>query len=41
MDHGVAAYAADVRSRAYPGPEHTYSIDETSLAQFRSELRTL
>jgi 3-methyl-2-oxobutanoate hydroxymethyltransferase len=41
MTAGVAAYAADVRSHAYPAPEHTYSIDETSLAQFRLELRTL
>src|SRR6478752_57386 len=31
MDAGVAAYAADVRSRAYPGPEHGYSIDEAEL----------
>jgi ketopantoate hydroxymethyltransferase len=41
MNAGVAAYAADVRSRAYPAPEHTYGIDEASLRQFRSELRTL
>ena len=30
MAAGVAAYAADVRSRAYPAPEHGYSIDEAS-----------
>jgi 3-methyl-2-oxobutanoate hydroxymethyltransferase len=35
MDAGVAAYAADVRSRAYPAPEHGYSIDEAELAAFR------
>src|SRR3954464_9808514 len=35
MDAGVAAYAADVRSRAYPQPEHGYSIDEAELAAFR------
>jgi 3-methyl-2-oxobutanoate hydroxymethyltransferase len=35
MDAGVAAYAADVRSRAYPGPEHGYSIDEAELETFR------
>jgi 3-methyl-2-oxobutanoate hydroxymethyltransferase len=35
MDAGVAAYAAEVRSRAYPGPEHGYSIDEAELQAFR------
>jgi 3-methyl-2-oxobutanoate hydroxymethyltransferase len=35
MDAGVAAYAADVRSRAYPQPAHGYSIDEAELAAFR------
>ncbi|TML02724.1 MAG: 3-methyl-2-oxobutanoate hydroxymethyltransferase, partial [Actinobacteria bacterium] len=35
MNAGVAAYAADVRSRAYPQPEHGYSIDEGELAAFR------
>src|SRR6188472_1425414 len=38
MDAGVAAYAAEVRSRAYPGPEHGYSIDESELAEFREAL---
>jgi 3-methyl-2-oxobutanoate hydroxymethyltransferase len=43
MTAGVAQYAADVRSRAYPGPEHGYSIDEEELRAFRAELagRTL
>ena len=41
MNAGVSAYAADVRERRYPGPEHTYGIDELSLAQFRSELAAL
>jgi 3-methyl-2-oxobutanoate hydroxymethyltransferase len=43
MTAGVAQYAADVRSRAYPGPEHGYSIDEEELSAFRAELagRTL
>ena len=36
MDDGVAAYAADVRTRAYPGPEHAYSIDGEQLAAFRT-----
>ena len=35
MDAGVAAYAADVRSRAYPAPEHGYAIDAAELAAFR------
>lgn len=38
MEAGIAAYAADVRSRAYPGPEHSYSIDESELAAFRVAL---
>jgi 3-methyl-2-oxobutanoate hydroxymethyltransferase len=38
MAAGVAQYAADVRSRAYPGPEHGYSIDEAELRAFRAEL---
>src|SRR6476646_10316786 len=35
MDAGVAAYAADVRSRSYPAPEHGYSIDTAELEAFR------
>jgi 3-methyl-2-oxobutanoate hydroxymethyltransferase len=41
MDAGVAAFAADVRARRYPGPEHSYSIEEAELAAFRTELRDL
>jgi 3-methyl-2-oxobutanoate hydroxymethyltransferase len=41
MDHGVAAYASDVRERRYPGPEHSYSIDADALAGFRAELMRL
>ena len=41
MDAGVTAYADDVRARRYPRPEHTYSIDELELAQFRAELGAL
>jgi hypothetical protein len=41
MNAGVAAYAADVRGRRYPRPEHGYSIDEAELAEFRSELAAL
>ena len=35
MTAGVAAYADAVRSRAFPGPEHTYPISDEELASFR------
>jgi 3-methyl-2-oxobutanoate hydroxymethyltransferase len=38
MNAGVSAFAADVRSRAYPGPEHTYSIDPGELSELRARL---
>jgi len=38
MVAGVAEYASEVRSRSFPAAEHTYSIDEDELAQFRREL---
>jgi 3-methyl-2-oxobutanoate hydroxymethyltransferase len=38
MVAGVAEYAAEVRSGAFPGPEHVYSIDDDELAQFRAGL---
>jgi 3-methyl-2-oxobutanoate hydroxymethyltransferase len=38
MNAGVGAYAADVRARRYPKPEHTYSIDAEELARFRQDL---
>ena len=38
MVAGVAEYAEDVRRREFPGPEHTYTIDEDELEQFRAEL---
>jgi 3-methyl-2-oxobutanoate hydroxymethyltransferase len=41
MNAGVAAYAADVRGRHYPQPEHTYSIPEDELARFRDDLAAL
>ena len=37
MVAGVAEYADEVRAGAFPGPEHTYSIDEDELATFRAE----
>ncbi len=39
MNAGVSAFAEDVRSRSYPGPEHTYSIEEAELAELRERLR--
>jgi 3-methyl-2-oxobutanoate hydroxymethyltransferase len=38
MNAGVAAYAEDVRERRYPGPEHTYSIDPSELAELHELL---
>jgi 3-methyl-2-oxobutanoate hydroxymethyltransferase len=38
MNDGVGAYAADVRARRYPGPEHTYSIDPAELDELRARL---
>jgi 3-methyl-2-oxobutanoate hydroxymethyltransferase len=38
MNAGVAAYAEDVRTRRYPGPEHTYKIDPDELAGLRLAL---
>jgi 3-methyl-2-oxobutanoate hydroxymethyltransferase len=36
MDAGVAAFAADVRSRSYPAPEHDYSIEPAELERFKT-----
>jgi 3-methyl-2-oxobutanoate hydroxymethyltransferase len=38
MVAGVAEYATEVRRGAFPGPEHTYSIDEEELERFRAAL---
>jgi 3-methyl-2-oxobutanoate hydroxymethyltransferase len=38
MVAGVAQYAADVRAGSFPGPEHSYSIDEEELQSFRAAL---
>jgi 3-methyl-2-oxobutanoate hydroxymethyltransferase len=38
MNAGVAAYAANVRERRYPAPQHCYSIKEGELAEFRHQL---
>src|SRR5688500_10188008 len=34
MTAGVAAYAADVRSRRYPGPEHGYTMPSEEMDRF-------
>lgn len=41
MVAGVAAYAEDVRSRRFPGPENSYGIDEAVLTSFRAALSEL
>ncbi len=38
MVAGVAEYANEVRHGAFPGPEHSYSIDEEELDRFRAGL---
>jgi 3-methyl-2-oxobutanoate hydroxymethyltransferase len=38
MVAGVAAYAAEVRGRTFPAPEHTYSIDDDELERFQNAL---
>jgi 3-methyl-2-oxobutanoate hydroxymethyltransferase len=38
MVAGVAAYAEDVRTKRYPGPDHGYTIPDEELAAFRSAL---
>jgi 3-methyl-2-oxobutanoate hydroxymethyltransferase len=39
MVAGAAEYSNEVRSRAFPAPEHTYSIDDEELERFRAALR--
>lgn len=38
MVSGVAAYADDVRTKRYPGPDHGYSIPDEELAAFKASL---
>jgi 3-methyl-2-oxobutanoate hydroxymethyltransferase len=38
MVAGVAEYADEVRRGLFPAPEHTYSIDEQELDQFRAAI---
>jgi 3-methyl-2-oxobutanoate hydroxymethyltransferase len=41
MNEGVAAYAEDVRTHRYPGPEHGYSIEDAELEAFKDALAAL
>jgi len=41
VQSAIAAYAADVRARRYPRPEHCYTIEPEQLAQFRAKLAEL
>ena len=41
MVAAVGQYASEVRSHAFPGPEHVYSIDEQELEEFRLRLSAL
>ena len=38
MLRGVEAYAEEVRTRRFPGPEHTYGIAPEELDRFRAEI---
>ena len=38
MVAGLAEYAEDVRRHDFPGPEHTYTIDDEQLEEFRAAL---
>ena len=38
MIEAVGEYAREVRERAFPGPEHTYSIEPEELETFRRYL---
>jgi 3-methyl-2-oxobutanoate hydroxymethyltransferase len=38
MVAGVAEYTTEVRERVFPGPEHSYSVDEDELEEFRKAL---
>jgi 3-methyl-2-oxobutanoate hydroxymethyltransferase len=41
MNQGVTAFAEDVRSGAYPAPEHTYAVKAEELATFTERLAEL
>ncbi len=39
MVAGVAQYADAVRSRSFPGQEHSYSISDEELRGFHEQIR--
>jgi 3-methyl-2-oxobutanoate hydroxymethyltransferase len=39
MVAGVKEYATEVRSRAFPAPEHIYSVEPAELSEFRAYLQ--
>jgi 3-methyl-2-oxobutanoate hydroxymethyltransferase len=41
MLRGVEAYADEVRTRRFPGPEHTYGIAPEELDRFRAEMSSV
>ncbi|MDQ6816678.1 MAG: 3-methyl-2-oxobutanoate hydroxymethyltransferase, partial [Actinomycetota bacterium] len=41
MVAGVTEYATEVRSGAFPGAEHTYSVDDEELQRFRAAVGEL
>jgi 3-methyl-2-oxobutanoate hydroxymethyltransferase len=41
MVSAVAQYAEEVRTHRFPAPEHTYSIDDAELEEFRQGLDRL
>jgi ketopantoate hydroxymethyltransferase len=38
MIRAMSTYAAEVRTRAYPGVEHSYGMAAEELAEFRKRL---
>lgn len=41
MDQGVAAYAHDVRTKAYPAPEHEYAMDAAEVTSLQRAIDEL
>jgi 3-methyl-2-oxobutanoate hydroxymethyltransferase len=39
MLRGMEAYSEEVRTRAFPGPEHSYGIAPEELARLKQQLR--
>jgi ketopantoate hydroxymethyltransferase len=39
MIDAVARYAADVRARRFPGPEHVYRMDPAELEKLNEQVK--